>query len=88
MGGETRNEAVTTIWKKQFAALPNSDCGICNFVKQTINSHHNFEGIDELMCNSFKIISLLHKLPLDRAAGKDGIFAEQFSMLIQVCAIT
>jgi len=29
------------------------------------------------MCNSFKIKSLLHKLPLDRAAGKDGIFAEQ-----------
>jgi len=34
------------------------------------------EGIDELMCNSFKIKSLLHKLPLNRAAGKDGIFAE------------
>jgi len=38
--------------------------------------HGNSEGIDELMCNSFKIKSLLHKLPLDRAGGKDGIFAE------------
>ena len=28
------------------------------------------------MWNSFKIKSLLHKLPLNRAAGKDGIFAE------------
>ena len=28
------------------------------------------------MCNSFKIKSLLHKLPLNRAAGKDEIFAE------------
>jgi len=28
------------------------------------------------MCNSFKIKSLLHKLPLNRAAGKDGNFAE------------
>jgi len=36
----------------------------------------NFEGVDELMCNSFKIKSLLHKLPLNRAAGKDGIFGE------------
>ena len=34
------------------------------------------EGIDELMCNSFKIKSLLYKLPRNRAAGKDGIFAE------------
>ena len=31
------------------------------------------------MCNSFKIKSLLHKLPLNRAAGKDGIFAEHIS---------
>ena len=30
-----------------------------------------FEGIDELMRNSFKIKSLLYKLPLNRAAGKD-----------------
>jgi len=44
--------------------------------KQYIFSHGNFEGIDELMCNSFKIKSLLYKLPLDRAASKDGIFAE------------
>jgi len=28
------------------------------------------------MCNSFQIKLLLHKLPLNRAAGKDGIFAE------------
>ena len=28
------------------------------------------------MCNNFKIKYLLHKLPLNRAAGKDGIFAE------------
>ena len=27
------------------------------------------------MCNSFKIKSLLHKLPLNRAADKDGIFS-------------
>jgi len=44
-------------------------------VKQNINFHGNFEETDELMCNSFKIKSLLHKLPLNRAAGKDGIFA-------------
>jgi len=66
-------------------------------VKQIINSHSNFEGIDELMCNSFKIKSL-HKLPLDRTAGKDGIFAEHFfyadssvcnhlSSLFHVCSI-
>jgi len=52
------------------------NCEIGNFVYQNINSHSNFEGIGELMCNSFKIKSLLHKLPLNRAAGKDGIFAE------------
>ena len=44
-----------------------------------INSHSKFEGIDELMCNSFKIKSLLHKLPLNRATGKDGILAEHIS---------
>ena len=31
------------------------------------------------MCNSLKIKSLLHKLPLNRAAGKGGIFAEHIS---------
>jgi len=31
------------------------------------------------MCNSFKIKSLLHKLPLNRAAGKDRISAEHIS---------
>jgi len=40
------------------------------------------------MCNSYKIKSLLHKLPLDRAPGKDGIFAEHIFMLIQVCVTT
>jgi len=28
------------------------------------------------MCNNFKIKCLLHKLPLYRAAGKDGILVE------------
>ena len=55
------------------------NCGIGNFVHQNIILHGNFEGIDELMCNSFKITSLLHKLPLHREAGKDGIFAEHIS---------
>ena len=49
---------------------------IFKVVWHLVNSHSNFEGVDELMCNSFKIKSLLHKLPLNRAAGKDGIFAE------------
>jgi len=78
VGGETGNEAVTVIGRKHFAALMNAskNCEIGNYVKQNIIPHGNFEGIDELMCSSFKIKSLLHKLPLDRAAGKDGIFAE------------
>jgi len=69
------------MWRKHFSALLNSstNCGIGNFVQQYISSHSYFEGIDELMCNSFKIKSLLHKLPLNRAAGKDGIFAEHIS---------
>ena len=72
VGGETGNKAVTITWRKHFSALLNSskNCGIGNFVHQNINSHSNFEGIDELMRNSFKIKSLLHKLPLNRAAGK------------------
>jgi len=45
-------------------------------VQQNIISLGNFEGIDELMCNSFKIECLLHKLPLNRSPFKDGIFAE------------
>jgi len=40
--------------------------------------------IDELKCNRHKRKSLLHKLPLNRAAGQDGIFAEHIFMLIQV----
>ena len=52
------------------------NCEIGNFVQQNIISHGNFEWIDELMCNSFKIKSMLHKLLLNRAVGKDGIFAE------------
>ena len=69
------------MWRKHFSALLNSskNCGNGNFVHRNINSHSNFEEIDELMCNSFKIKSLLHKLPLNRAAGKDGIFAEHIS---------
>jgi len=55
-------------------------------MKQYIFSHGNFEGIDELMCNSFKIRSLIYKLPLDRAAGKDGIFAVHiFCADLSVC---
>ena len=74
VGGETGNKAVTVMSRKHFSALLNSskNCGIGNFVHQNIISHGNFEGIDELMCNSFKIKSLLHKLPLNRAAGKDS----------------
>jgi len=60
------------MWKKHFAAFLNSsnNCEIGNFVKENINSHGNFEGINELRCNSFKIKSLLRKLPLDLAAGE------------------
>jgi len=74
------------MWKNHIAALLNSstNCENGNFVKQNINSHGNFGGTDELMCNSFKIKSLLHKLPLNRAAGKDGSLLNTFSMLIQV----
>jgi len=77
VGGETGNEAVTVLWRKHFAAMLNSSkhCEIGNYVKQNIISHGNFEGIDEL-CSSFKIKSLLNKLPLHRGAGKDGIFPE------------
>ena len=46
------------------------------FVKQNINSHGNFERIDDWMCNSYKIKYLLHKLILERATGRGGIFAE------------
>ena len=52
------------------------NCEIGSFVKQNTNSQENFEGINALMCNSYKIKSLLHKLPLNHAAGKHGIFAE------------
>jgi len=73
--GETGNEAVTVMWRKHFAELLNASktCEISNFLKQNLISHGNFEGIDELMCNSFKIKYLLRKLPMDRAADKDGI---------------
>jgi len=47
-------------------------------VKQHTNSHDNFEGIDDLMCNSYKIISLLHKLPLNGAAAKMAFLLNTF----------
>jgi len=65
-------------WKKHFSAFLNSSktCEIGNYVKANVNSRGHYGGVDKLIFNSFKIKSLLHKLPLDRAAGKDGIFAE------------
>jgi len=74
-----------------FAALLNSskNCEMGNFVKQNITSCGNSEGIDDLTCNSYKIKSLLHKLPLDHKAGKDGIFPEHiFYADASVCVIT
>jgi len=78
----TGNDAVTDPEKKQFAELLNSSKNytIGTFVKQNINSHEKFEGIKYLMCNSYKIKSLLQNLTLNRAAGKDGIFVNTFSM--------
>ena len=66
------------MWRRHFSALLNSskNCEIDNFVCQNIISNGHFEGIDMLMCNSFKIKYMLHKLPLNCAAGKDDIFAE------------
>ena len=66
------------MWRKHFSALLNSskNCGIGNFVHQNIISHGSFEEIEELMCSSFKIKALLHKQPLNRAAGKNVIFAQ------------
>jgi len=56
VGGETGNEAVIVMWRKRFSAFLNSskNCEIGNFVKQNIISHGNFEGIDELMCNTLQ----------------------------------
>jgi len=80
VGVETVYEAVTAMWEYHCAALLNSpkNCEIGNLVKQNINSHGNFGRIDDLLriCNSYKIKSLLHKIPLDHVAGNDGIFAE------------
>ena len=88
VGGETGNKAVTVMRRKHFSALLNSskNCEIDNFVHQNINSHGSFEEIEELMCNSFKVKALLHKQPLNRAAGKNGIFAEHiFYADLSVC---
>jgi len=43
-----------------------------------MNSHGNVEGIDDLLCNSYEIHSLLHKVPLDHVGlfDKAGIFSE------------
>jgi len=65
------------MWKNMenhFAAFLNSskNCESGKFVKQNINSHGNYEGIDDFMCNSFKIKSLPPKPALDRV---DGNFA-------------
>ena len=38
--------------------------------------HLQWEEKQDSCFNNFKIKSLLHKLPLNRAAGEDGIFAE------------
>jgi len=66
------------MWKSHLATLLNSwkNCEIGNFVKQNINSQENFEVIDDLCATCHKIKSQLHKLTLNRAAGKGGIFAE------------
>jgi len=40
------------------------------------------------MCNSNKIGSIFQKLALNRAAGKNGIFAEHICMLTQARVIT
>jgi len=39
------------------------------------------------MDNRYQSKSLLRKLPLNRAVGKDGTFAEHIFMLIQACVI-
>ena len=60
---------------------------IKHFLKRAIISDQMKSGYafllavlhSELIRNSFKIKSLLHKLALNRAAGKDGIFAEHIS---------
>jgi len=79
VGGETGNEAVAVMWRKHFVSFLNSskNCEIGNFAQQNIISRGNFEEMDELVCNSFMIKSLRHKLPQDRSTGKDSIFAEQ-----------
>jgi len=62
-------------------------------MKQYIFSLGNFEGIDELMCNRFKIKSLIYKPPFDCAAGKvaehilcaDSSVCNHLSSLFNVC---
>ena len=92
VGDKTGNEAGSHYHvETHFAALLNSskNCEMGNFVKQNITSCGNSEEIDDLTCNSYKIKSLLHKLPLDHKAGKDGIFPEHiFYADASVCVIT
>jgi len=54
------------MWKKHFAAYLNSskNCEIGKLLKQNINSHSNFEGIDGFMHNSFEVKSPLHNSPV------------------------
>jgi len=65
VGCATGNETVTEMWENHFVALldstKNYETG--NFVKQNINSQDSFESTGDFMCNSYKIKSLLPRLP-------------------------
>ena len=88
---------IAEMWKNRFSSLLNSVTN-CQNKKYVCNSFENCHDVDKYLCTVDLINKVLQKLPLSRAAGQDGLFAEHLiyshstlsillSMLFNACLI-
>jgi len=75
-GWINRKQTCCSDVKKRFENYLNSSrtSNIDHSVNQKLNNHKNFRGINNCMCDSYKLASLTHILVLNPAAGVDENF--------------
>jgi len=77
------------MWKTNFESLVNlwKNSSINTFVNQTLSNHEKFKGINNLSPHNEKYDSQIHKLSLNRAAGRDENLAVDPSVCLHLSSL-
>jgi len=79
VGGANGGSEIVKMWKDYFKGILNSESSVnwsAGSVEHSIDCKENYLGLEMPMCSFVSLVSLIQKLPLNKAPGPDCISAE------------